>query len=520
MPARLQLCRATRRPDSMADIPHSDPEHASGRIGSPPSGLGAERAIRGGAVRVLGYATGVLVSLGAAAILVRHLGIPSFGRYVTVTSLVALVGGLTEAGIVIYGIREFVVRDDADRRVLLGGLLAMRLALTVAGIAVAIVFGLVAGYGDLLVLGTLIGGAGLLAQVTADVLSVPLQAQLLLGRLTAIEVGRRILALLLIGVLAAAGAGLLPFFAAGAVAAAAAAVAMARAARAFAAIRPHLDWPAWRRLFADTLPYAVALSVAAVYLYVTVVVMSVIASATQTGLFGTSFRVAQAVLTVPSLLLTAIFPLISRTGAAADSAFGETVGKVFAVAAIFGTWMSIATILGAGFIIDVIAGHGGRAAAPVLRIQAIVFLASFVSTSSALGLVALQRYRPLLLATVATLVLDIVLGLSLVPSMGAEGGALADVIAEAFAGVGLTALLIRAVPEHQIRFSFVPKLALAAAVSAVVLALPIGSFGRAALASVLFFGVLLRAGALPAEVIDVARRVPFVRRLPLVRVRA
>ena len=37
--------------------------------------LGADRAIHGGAVRVAGYATGVLVSLGAAAILVRHLGI-------------------------------------------------------------------------------------------------------------------------------------------------------------------------------------------------------------------------------------------------------------------------------------------------------------------------------------------------------------------------------------------------------------------------------------------------------------
>ena len=56
-------------------------------------------AIRGGAIRVVGYASGVLVSLGSATILVRYLGISSFGRYVTVTSLIALVGGVTEAGI-------------------------------------------------------------------------------------------------------------------------------------------------------------------------------------------------------------------------------------------------------------------------------------------------------------------------------------------------------------------------------------------------------------------------------------
>ena len=52
------------------------------------------------------------------------------------------------------------------------------------GVALAIAFGLIAGYRHVLVLGTLVAGAGLLAQVTADVLSVPLQAQLLLGRLT------------------------------------------------------------------------------------------------------------------------------------------------------------------------------------------------------------------------------------------------------------------------------------------------------------------------------------------------
>src|SRR5438874_12643061 len=73
------------------------------RFASPTDDLatshGSALAIRGGALRVAGYAGGVLASLGAAAVLVRHLGIPGFGRFITVTSLIALVGGVTEAGI-------------------------------------------------------------------------------------------------------------------------------------------------------------------------------------------------------------------------------------------------------------------------------------------------------------------------------------------------------------------------------------------------------------------------------------
>src|SRR5262245_25312338 len=100
----------------MSDTTPTDHDAAAVPVDAPVTPLGAERAIRGGALRVVGYATGVLVSLGAAAILVRHLGIAGFGRYVTVTSLIALVGGVTEAGIVVYGIREFAIRDEQARR--------------------------------------------------------------------------------------------------------------------------------------------------------------------------------------------------------------------------------------------------------------------------------------------------------------------------------------------------------------------------------------------------------------------
>src|SRR5437763_16686196 len=71
-------------------------------------------AIRGGAIRVAGYVAGVLVSLGAATILVRHLGVSLFGRYVTVTSLLALAGGVTEAVLYFYGFREFAARAVPD----------------------------------------------------------------------------------------------------------------------------------------------------------------------------------------------------------------------------------------------------------------------------------------------------------------------------------------------------------------------------------------------------------------------
>ena len=488
-----------------------DKERSKGQTDCSRSARRTGIAIRGGAVRVAGYAAGVLVSLGSATILVRQLGISTFGRYVTITSLVALVGGITEAGVYVFGIREFSAQPEPDRRRLLANLLTMRLTLSFVGICCAVAFGLAVGYSGVLLLGIVVVGAGLLAQVTADVLSVSLLARLKLGRLTLVELTRRLLALLIIALLAVLGVGLLPFLAASTVAGTLALGLLARIVRSSITIRLSFDWRTWRKLFAETLPLAVSVSIGAIYVYVTVIIVSLISSARQTGLFATSFRVTQVALGVPVLLLTAIFPLISQKSREHDGEADETVGKVLTVAAICGVWMSLAVVIGASFIIDVIAGHQGRGAVSVLRIQAVVFIASFISTSSGLGLISRRRYRAMLIASSTALALNAALALLLVPALGARGGALADVMTETVVAIALTTALIRAVPRNGITFSVIAPVVLAGALSAMALLVPIGSAARAIGATIIYFSTLWLMGAIPNEVISAARHMRGIR---------
>ena len=95
--------------------------------------LGADvglRVIRGGALRVSGYGLGVLLAALASIILLRYLGVDDFGRFATVTSLVALMGGLADAGLGTVGARDLAQRPaGAPRRQLLANLLGLRLAL-------------------------------------------------------------------------------------------------------------------------------------------------------------------------------------------------------------------------------------------------------------------------------------------------------------------------------------------------------------------------------------------------------
>lgn len=467
-------------------------------------------AIRGGAIRVVGYAIGVLISLGSATVLVRYLGIASFGRYVTVTSLTALVASVTEAGISVYGIREFVARGESDRQRLMANLLGMRLTLTLVGIGCAVCFGLAVGYAQVLVAGTIVAGVGLLVQVVTEVMSISLQAQLRLGRLAIVDMVRRIVALVLIVTLALLGATLLPFLAVSILAGAVALAILAWMVRASLTIQLRFDRYVWRNLFAETLPFAIAVSIGAIYFYVTVILMSLIATANQTGIFATSFRVTQVALAIPGLLLTAIFPLMSRARPDQESSLGEMLSKVFMVAVVCGVWMSLAMALGASFIIHVIAGSQGQAAISVLRIQGLVFTGSFISTASAFGFLSLRRYRLMMIASSSVLAINILLGLVLIPALGARGGAWSDVLTGVVEAAGLTIALTYAVPRYRIVFSTVLSVMLASALAASALLIPAPAVAQAIVASIIYFGVLLWMGTIPDEVTNAARRAPIL----------
>src|SRR4051812_11818019 len=68
------------------------------------------KALRGSVIRVGGYGVGVLLGLISAPLLIRHLGIVDFGRYLTVVSVIGLVQGViggwrrVTAGVLVVGL--------------------------------------------------------------------------------------------------------------------------------------------------------------------------------------------------------------------------------------------------------------------------------------------------------------------------------------------------------------------------------------------------------------------------------
>ena len=176
------------------------------------TGRAGGMAIRGGALRVLGYGGALLLSLVSVPFMTRHLGVSDYGHYITVSSIIFIIGGLTEAGLTNLGTREYSVLEAGDREQFLRNLTGLRFALTATGVALATLLTWVTGAETVVVQGTLITGVALMLTLTQQTYAIPLAARLKLGSVTALELVKQGLLTGTILVLVALGAGLIPFF--------------------------------------------------------------------------------------------------------------------------------------------------------------------------------------------------------------------------------------------------------------------------------------------------------------------
>jgi O-antigen/teichoic acid export membrane protein len=459
-------------------------------------------AIRGGGLRIAGYLVGVLLSVGSAALLFRHLGVTDGGRYVTVLSLVALFGGLTDAGLAGIAVRELVRTEGTKRREFVRSLLGLRIVLSVLAVAGATAFAAAVGYPSAMVAGTALVGLGLLLSGVQVALGTSLMASLRFGWVTLLDLWRQVVLVALIVVLVLAGAGLLPFFAVPVAASLAALVPTALLVRGDIPLSASFRVPAWMGLLREVLPYALATAVTAVYFRVAIILVSLINSSEQTGYFGASFRIVEVVIGIPQLAIGAAFPIFARTADRDPERFAYGVQRVLDVSILLGGLVMVGLLVGAPAAIDIVAGPDFGPAASVLRIQSIGLFASFVAAVWMYVLLSLARYRAILMLNLVTLLINVVLTVVLASVAEARGAAVATVVGEATLAVAAGFVVYRSglIP---ISLRVLPRVALAAAPPAALALVSDGpAFLLALVAAVAYIVLVWVLGAVPPELRD------------------
>lgn len=460
------------------------------------------RVIRGGVTRAMGYGIGIVLGVLISVLLLRYLGVEEFGRYVTVTALLGIVSGVTEAGLSAVGAREMSIRDaPAERDRVLSSLIGLRLVVTPIGVLLAVGFALLAGYDRTLVLGTVLGGIGMVLVNLQATVMMPLSVELRIGRLTVLETMRYVVTLVGVFALVLAGAALLPFFAVqilvGLTVLAMTPLVMGRGVR----MRPGWDRDMWRALIRNALPIALATAMNVVYFRVLVVEMSLLADGDEVGYFATSFRVIEVLLALPVVILSTALPVLSVAFHNDRERLRNGVQRLTEIAALVAIPVTLALAVPATPLLRLLGGDEYAAAGDVLTVQALSLVALFVGQAWQIALIAMHRQRGVAIANAVALVLVAIAGAVVIPHAGAIGAAWVAVAGETTLALCLFAALTAADRGMVPRPGFVGRLAIALVPALVVVVVPGLAPGAAAVLSVAAFGVTaVLVGAVPKEI--------------------
>ena len=452
----------------------------------------ARRVAANTAVQLAGKAAVMAIGLASVAVTTRYLGATDYGKFALALAFVQTFGLLADVGLLTVAVRE-MSRTPERTNQLVGAVLALRLALSLAVVPIAALVSLALPYDREVRVAILIAGGALVLGLANGALVAVFQSRLRMGRAAVSEVLGRASAFAALALVAAFDLG---FYAVVATAAVGAAVALAAS---WVLVRP-LATPllrartdTWRPLLLAALPVGAALAVTEIYFRADTFIISLFRDYDEVGAYSLAYRVMELLAVLPAVLMTSVFPLLSRDlGTGGDRARAavtiDAVGDVFIA---IGLPLAAGGLVVAPQVVELIAGDGFAEAADPLRI--LLFAGALAAVSGLLGyaLIAGGRQASALRLALVALGANLALNLALVPGLGIEAAAAVAVGSEVVMVAGGLWLVRRelALRPH---FRIAWRAALAAAVMAGVLAL----VPAESLAVLLPLGVVLYAAVL------------------------
>lgn len=380
----------------------------------------------------------------------RYLGLETFGAFAAATAFAATVSTLTDVGLWTIGAREIAKRPQDTQRIV-GSVLTIGLMVSVvaAAAAIGLVFLLYPGQENELI------RRGVLVLL----LTVPLAAPY--GAASAYFVSQQkaymgMIGSLLASVVTLAGLvltaaldwGFNGVLVAYVVASAVQGGVMIILVSGKVRLIPNLDLVLGRKLFMWALPLGGTLLVHSLYWRVDLILLSVLDSEVQVGLYGLGFKVLDAIVALPMFVAITLMPEFSRL-AEQPARFDEIMQKAISAIQVATIAVFVLFVTYAPEITRIVGGTGFAGAASVLRILSGAVLFAYFGAVISQAFVARDRQGQLFWVALGALPVNIVLNLALIPPLGANGAAIAFAISEAVV-LGAVVILYH-------RFAAVPR---------------------------------------------------------------
>jgi O-antigen/teichoic acid export membrane protein len=224
--------------------------------------------------------------------------------------------------------------------------------------------------------------------------------------------------------------------------------ALAISRRHTGAFAPAFDFEVWKNLQRRARPLGAFLIVLSLYAYVDAVMLGLLTSDVETGLYSAAYRIYEGLTYAPAILSSVLTPRLATEFVQSRARHAALTRQALVASLALAVILALIAWVGSEWALSLLFGREFAAAARALRILSaglIVVFPIWILHSVAISVTA---ERVLLRTTAIGVVVNVALNFLLIPAAGRDGAAMATVIGEALSCVLLvhglrTALVFR-----------------------------------------------------------------------------
>jgi O-antigen/teichoic acid export membrane protein len=192
----------------------------------------------------------------------------------------------------------------------------------------------------------------------------------------------------------------------------------------------HLDLKFWKPTIKEASFFGISSILVVIYFYIDSVMLSIMVGNTAVGIYNAAYRLVLVLVFIPSILVTAIFPLMSQHFESSKNLLKLEYEKSVKYLFIVSTFIFIYGLIFADKIILIM--YGESYSTSIAALQALIFVVPIIFLTYLFGniLGAVNKQRVVTIVACSNALLNVVLNLILIPKFSYIGASIATVATE------------------------------------------------------------------------------------------
>lgn len=381
-------------------------------------------------IQIAGKGISTALGLISLAMMARYLNQGGFGEYTTITNFLSFFAIIADLGLTLVSV-QMISRPGVDEKKILNNLFGLRLVSIILFLGLAPIFAFFSPYSPIIKMGILITSLSFIFPALNQIIIGLLQKKLRMDKAVVAENISRLILVAGIYLSIAFDYGLLGILWASVISSAANFIISYFLASKFIYLKPSFDKAIWLETITKSWPLAITIILNLLYLKTDTLILSLVRSVEEVGLYGAAYRIIDVLSTLPFMFAGIILPIMSAAWLEQRKGdFDKALQKSFDLMALFSLPIIAGAMVLAKPIMILVAGEDFAPSGLILKILIFAVAAIFLGCMFAHAVIAIDKQKKMIGSYLFVSISSVLLYLLIIPHFSYIGAASITVYSE------------------------------------------------------------------------------------------